>query len=63
MRDWVRSGDQRYVQEFLVPAGPVTLAVDCTWLLPEVCLTPGGLSLAEGQAMVFFCSFGYSQVC
>lgn len=30
----VKSSDQRYVQEFLVPAGPATLVVDCSWLLP-----------------------------
>lgn len=46
----VKSGDQRYIQEFLVPTGPVTLVVGGTWLLPEVCLTPGGLFLAEVQA-------------
>jgi len=55
----VKSGDQRYVEEFLVPAGPMTL-VDCTQLLPEACLTPGGLTLAEVQAIAFF---GYSQAC
>lgn len=37
--------------------------MDCTWLLPEDCLIPGRLSLAEVQAIAIFCCFGYSQVC
>lgn len=59
----MKSGNQRYLQEFLVPTGPVTLVAGCTWLLPEVCLTPGGLSLAEVQDIAVYCCCSYSQVC